>query len=189
MHTITPLGIIVPAAATLKQGHIWSGSFIVSRRLYSPSLDRHLQWENTVDLPKAAEYTATILSSDKAVQDLRGDRTDLAGYIKYGTTERNPGAIVYRGNDLGETTATINSRWISWEINGRNRPTPAVDTWLSAQFNALLLATIAEHAEKLRAIAVDHLRAGMERNVKEMRNALNQAERDISGLLKQVPLT
>lgn len=141
------------------------------------------------------KYTAALLRSDLAAAGERGNRLDHAGHVGYGATDRTPapGTIVYRGTDLGETTAEIDVRphgyGVLYRVRGGDRPTPGEDVFLAAQVTPGLLAAVQRLRDKLYAEAVAAVRDQFARQLAEARESLAkleaEAERAIAALQAQ----
>ena len=156
-----------------------------------PDIEGHsgrLQWRNGGGVfgeygrPAAglgASFSAVLLRDGYTEETAEGNRADYAGFVPYQKTEETPGAIVYRGRSLGETSAEIQPGTFAevlFRVRGYDRATGAEAAFLAAQVAPVLLAFAKDNARDLKADAITELCTRMAARVKETRESLDKCE-------------
>lgn len=101
------------------------------------------------------------------------NRTHLAGYAEKHDSAPNPGTIVFRGKDLGETFVEWSNpnAYPTWRVRGFDSPTDCERQFLSGFVFPSLSAFVAENKASLRSDAI----AGLEKRFAVMLDAARKA--------------
>ena len=136
------------------------------------------------------KYGAVLLRDGWTEETAKDNREDYAGFIPYQKTEAIPGAITYRGRNLGETQAEIDLRgtWqgVSFRVRGFDRATGAEAAFLAEQIKPALLAFVEANRAELKAEAVEALRAGMAERLRDAESSLDALESEAEEAIKQL---
>jgi len=109
------------------------------------------------------------------------DRKSFAGY------ENNPGTIVYRGRDMGETSIVINSNgYNEIKVTGFNAPTPGERDFITVAIIPGLLKAIKENKRELKAEAVEAVKNRIIEHVKEARAEIDKLEAEALEAVKKL---
>ena len=128
------------------------------------------------------KFYCALLRSDLVNEE--GNRADHAGYTPYDyskTLPTNPGAITYRGRDLGEMEFKIdmNSQYI--DMAGR---TDGEREFITAQIVPALRAAIEAHKAELRAAALAEMEKGLADRIAKMRDDADKLEKEAAEAMK-----
>lgn len=151
-----------------------------------------LKWENTEGLFDRYQHPATGLGKTYIAYLLAPDanpgedynRTDFAGHVDYNTRAVKPGAIRFRGQDLGETNLTLDTASKGFPtiriIDGSTAPSANVRKLFDDQILPGLWQFIAEHANELREEAIAAVRKKFNAEILEKRNELEKLQAEIA---------
>ena len=177
-------------------------AFIILQDADFPYIDGHMphmSWRNGPTFPTpyppqpptvAQIFKAYQLRADLEPEDLPADwnRNHLAGYTPYKSahamTEQkpNPGAIIYRGQTLGELSveiqhpAHLTGPAIWSKVRDFTNPTPGESAFIKEQIAPALLAFIAANRPSLHAEAVETTAAHVAKLLKDTRERLDELE-------------
>jgi hypothetical protein len=185
---MTQYPFILSTTVSAKAGDIQPVRFAVSQDSVYPTYGEHglknldtlepNQYRNQQGVRFPGTYRFVLLRNDKKDDEMEGNRTDHAGYsegYKYEGGNRvqsptNPGAIIYRGQPMGELTGTV-SLVNKWEHVGFSSPGLSQGgwKWLEEQLAPKLVSFVKDNKEAMRQHT---LKALEERMAKEYEAAL-----------------
>ena len=182
--------ILTPPPLSAKRGDSQPLAFSIYQHRPFPSITGYggrLQWTNldTLSPNQYQNQTGPHLPTTFTLHQLRsdllnvcGDRRDHAGY------NGNPGAIVYRGQSLGELSATVQlaGAWehVRWNVTG------AAAKWLADSLDQWLIDTIKAQLPQLQAEAIAGVRASMYEQVQAIRDSIERLESEASAIIGSV---
>lgn len=140
-------------------------------------------------------YYCYLMRSNLAEgEQLDGSRKDHAGYTYQssysGPEVKNPGSLVYRGREIGETVIHIEMRGAN-QWNGSpyircDAVSGSESDWFKAQVYPPLLAYIEANKTSLYAESLDKLKAYIANEIAESREELEAAEKQMLEALSKL---
>lgn len=180
--------VIADVKVSTKKGHSQDCKFLIERRVPFPGIKSYgggFDWQSGAGIfrengnPVAKlkeEYTAVLLRSDFD-GNLKGDRTDYAGY------EDNPGSIVYRGSDLGEMIIRLSRHRdglgcdkIIVKDNYFGGTTDGKRKFIKEQIIPVLKDKIEENRQELYEQAVNKIHSGMNEKIQKAYSELEKLQ-------------
>jgi hypothetical protein len=180
-----------------KKGYSQTTTWRIKRSLQHPTICR-TGWQGAEGLlPQFGRMegkpalppscTCELLRSD-LVEEV-GNRLDLAGF------DGNPGAIVLRGQSLGEVVVKLGpcpyyrgGGWGAdiWVRGHSERPTKGEREWIESHIVPALVAAIDAHRAQLAEMAKAELVAYVGRQVREERARLDELEEEMTRALEEL---
>lgn len=193
---------ICTITVSAKKGDIQTARFHIQRETPWPSLSGNagrIEWTNDGNIfpswrnnhkPSGIpdSYYCYLMRSNLAEgEQLEGNRKDHAGYTYQssysGPEVKNPGSLVYRGREIGETTIRIEMRGVN-QWNGSpyihcDAVSGSESDWFEAQVYPQLLAYIEANKASLYDEALAKLRQHVADEIAESRRELDAAEKQM----------
>ena len=140
-------------------------------------------------------YKACLLRLDFAPENAKGNRIDYAGYNENHDSQPNP-SIVYRGREMGEVEAQIKidkcyiGGYSVWFKGGYgNALTAGERDLLKVQVAQHLMDYVTDHADELKAEAIESIRKGVTGHIARLRTDLQIMEAEMQQALKDCEQT
>ncbi len=201
---------IAQVTVSTKKGHSQVTSWHVSQSHPFPHIGNRLSslgWENgeklvgrhPSDTPTiGTEYRCFLLRSDFNPDTATGNRNDFAGFspgLSYDGngnrvhTPAHPGEIVLRGQGLGEMSIVFgnNPQWPDIRRGcSSGGYTVKEREWIQGNICPALSAYIAANAASLKLEAVEALRVHTEKEIREAREQIDKAEKEIRAAISKL---
>ncbi len=188
-----------------KKGKVQLTRWLVVQEAPFPDVEGHggyLRWRNCEGLKPqygssekpgiGKSYRCNLLRSDLDAGTLGEDcnRTAFAGYEDYYTKAVNPGAITYRGRDLGEMEIKVELRdglpggsWFKISVHGYGVASDGEREWIKRAICETLEGYIRHDAESLRRDAFERVRASVAERIAKTRESLAELEVEAKAMI------
>lgn len=135
--------------------------------------------------PTIGESFRAYLLADGVTPPENWNRMHLAGYAENRDSAPNPGTIVFRGKDLGETSVEWSNpnAYPTWRVRGWDSPTSGERDFLSESVFPSLRAFVAENKASLRSEAIAGLEKRFDSMLEAARKAIGALEQEASVVL------
>lgn len=137
-----------------------------------------------------SKYYCHLLRSDIDVFSIPDNynRTVFAGYMDYDTNSVAPGAVMLRGQSMGELTVRFeeNPDWPRIAVRCTDSPSTGERKFITDQIVPKLKAAIALYKRALYGEAVEKLSAHIQKNINAARASIDKLQEEALAALKNL---